>query len=193
MISCIGSVATGTQRRRRRRIRRRRSLRRIPRPGGVQTEKVQTGRESGPEGSGPGEGPGPGESGPRGGVRTKEESGPRRCPDRASPNQAESGPGGGPDREGVRTVSDSGPSSSSSSSPPSSPARARHPGARRVLGFACPRSSVRVSDLGLGLRCTGVRDCGRFGCSGQDDRTLGSLGRRHGNGIVLANAVFGAG
>ena len=63
----------------------------------------------------------------------------------------------------------------------------------RVLGFGCPGSGVRVYKLGLGLRCAGVRECGRFGCSGQDDRTLGSLGRRHGNGTVLANAVFGAG
>ena len=92
----------------------------IVRAGGVHTEKVQTGRESGPEGSGPGEGPGPGESGPRGGpdrkgVRTgggADQEGIRiekvSRPGESEPGGVRTGrgpgPRGGPDRKRFRTV-----------------------------------------------------------------------------------------
>ena len=75
-----------------------------------------------------------------------------------------------------------------------------------MFGLGCSDSSVRVRVSGFGCKslavgvrvtvcgCSGVRvRLFRFGCSGQGDRVISYLGRRHGIGTVPANAVFGAG
>ena len=55
-------------------------------------------------------------------------------------------------------------------------------------------SGLGCSDWGVRLMMLKVRVMVlRFGCSGQGDKVISYLGRRHGIGTVPANAVFGAG